>query len=58
MEKGDDGKENFHARKACDYLKAAVEVSEASYFINTYCIFYLGLWKSFSWFLLYNGRCP
>ena len=28
VEEGDDGKENFHARKACDYLKAAVEVSE------------------------------
>ena len=27
MEAGDDGRENFHARKACDYLKMAVEVT-------------------------------
>ena len=26
MEAGDDGQPNFHARKACDYLKSAVEV--------------------------------
>ena len=26
VEAGDDGKENFHARKACEYLKMAVEV--------------------------------
>ena len=27
VEAGDDGKENFHARKACEYLKMAVEVT-------------------------------
>ena len=26
MEAGDDGQPHFHARKACDYLKSAVEV--------------------------------
>ena len=28
VEAGDDGKENFHARKACEYLKMAVEVTK------------------------------
>ena len=31
VEAGDDGKENFHARKACDYLKMAVEVRKIQF---------------------------
>ena len=31
VEAGDDGKENFHARKACEYLKMAVEVRKIQF---------------------------
>ena len=54
VEAGDDGQPNFHARKACDYLKSAVEVI---FQFSLWALkFASGLRKHASWRLLHWGR--